>query len=91
MPGSGLARDYSTIGRWVWRYVFPLLRVLPNVNSTRSSGARLAALATDSRFDNVTGAYFEGTRQIRSSEDSYDRDKALDLWETSEQLLLTAI
>jgi light-dependent protochlorophyllide reductase len=91
MPGSGLARDYSTIGRWVWRYVFPLLRVLPNVNSTRSSGARLAALAVDPRFDDVTGAYFEGTRQIRSSEDSYDRDKALDLWETSEQLLLTAI
>ena len=87
MPGSGLARDYSPMGRWAWRYLFPALRVLPNVNSPRSSGQRLAALAGDPRYDGVTGAYFEGTRQIRSSVDSYDRDKALDLWETSERLL----
>ena len=87
MPGSGLARDYSPMQRWAWRYVMPLLRVLPNVNSTRSSGPRLAALVTDPRFDGVTGAYFDGKRPIRSSADSYDRDKALDLWETSERLL----
>lgn len=87
MPGSGLARDYSPIGRWAWRYLFPALRVLPNVNSTRASGRRLAALAGDPQFDGVTGAYFEGARQIRSSADSYDPDKALDLWETSERLL----
>lgn len=87
MPGSGLARDYSAIGRWVWRYVFPLLRVLPNVNSSRTSGARLAALVSDPGLDDVTGAYFEGKRRIRSSVDSYDLEKALDLWETSEQLL----
>lgn len=90
MPGSGLARDYSVIGRWVWRYVFPLLRVLPNVNSTRSSGAHLAALVWEPRFDDVTGTYFEGTRPIASSADSYDREKALDLWETSEHLLESA-
>jgi light-dependent protochlorophyllide reductase len=90
MPGSGLARDYSPIGRWAWRYVFPLLRVLPNVNSARTSGARLAALAGDPKFDGVTGAYFEGLRPIRSSADSYDRDMALDLWETSEQLAMQA-
>ena len=89
MPGSGLARDYSAIGRFAWKYLFPALRVLPNVNSTRSSGRRLAALAGDPQFDGVTGAYFEGSRQIRSSVDSYDRDKALDLWETSERLLTT--
>ena len=89
MPGSGLARDYSPIGRWAWRYLFPALRVLPNVNSTRTSGQRLAALAADARFDGVTGAYFEGLRPIRSSVDSYDRNKALDLWETSERLLTT--
>ena len=87
MPGSGLARDYSAAGRWAWRYVFPLLRVLPNVNSTKTSGSRLAALASDPGFDDVTGAYFEGARRIRSSVDSYDLQKALDLWETSEQLL----
>lgn len=87
MPGSGLARDYSRLGQLVWRYVFPLMRILPNVNSTRTSGKRLAALVWDPRFDGVTGTYFEGKRPIKSSVDSYDREKALDLWETSERLL----
>lgn len=87
MPGSGLARDYSTIGRLFWRYVFPVLRVLPNVNSTQSSGRRLAALAVDPAFDGITGAYYEGAKQIDSSKDSYDPAKALDLWDTSERLI----
>jgi NAD(P)-dependent dehydrogenase (short-subunit alcohol dehydrogenase family) len=87
MPGSGLARDYSRLGQLTWRYVFPLLRPLPNVNSTRASGARLAALVFDTRFDGVTGTYFEGKRPIKSSVDSYDLEKARDLWETSERLL----
>jgi NAD(P)-dependent dehydrogenase (short-subunit alcohol dehydrogenase family) len=87
MPGSGLARDYSPLGRFAWRYLFPAMRVLPNVNSTRASGTRLAALVNDARFDGVSGQYFEGRRAIRSSAESYDRDKALDLWETSEALM----
>jgi hypothetical protein len=90
MPGSGLARDYPPLQRLAWRYLLPALRVLPNVNSARTSGRRLAALAGDPRFEGVTGAYFEGRREIRSSAESYDRDKARDLWETSEQLLLQA-
>ena len=87
MPGSGLARDYTPAGRWAWRYVFPALRILPGVHSTRTSGRRLAALVHDERFDAVTGVYFAGRRQISSSTDSYDRDKALDLWRTSERLV----
>jgi light-dependent protochlorophyllide reductase len=87
MPGSGLARDYSPMGKFAWRYVFPVLRVLPNVNSTRASGKRLAALACDPAFEGVTGRYFEGAKQIRSSDDSYDQALATDLWETSERLV----
>ncbi len=90
MPGSGLARDYSPAGRWAWRYVFPVLRVLPNVNSTKASGERLARLVNDPVLDAVTGGYFEGKRQIRSSVDSYDSEKGLDLWTTSEQLVAHA-
>ncbi|MCT7662008.1 SDR family NAD(P)-dependent oxidoreductase [Mycobacterium deserti] len=87
MPGSGLARDYAPAGRWAWRYLFPALRVLPGVNSTRTSGRHLAALVHDPRLDGVTGAYFAGRKQMSSSKDSYDRAKALDLWETSERLV----
>jgi NAD(P)-dependent dehydrogenase (short-subunit alcohol dehydrogenase family) len=90
MPGSGLARDYSPLGRLAWRYLFPALRVLPNVNSTRTSGRHLAALVSDTRFDGVSGQYFEGQRPIKTSAESYDLDKARDLWETSEALLTNA-
>jgi NAD(P)-dependent dehydrogenase (short-subunit alcohol dehydrogenase family) len=90
MPGSGLARDYPRLQRLAWRYLLPALRVLPGVRSTRTSGRYLAALANDARFDGVSGEYFDGLRPIRSSADSYDRDKALDLWETSEGLLTHA-
>jgi NAD(P)-dependent dehydrogenase (short-subunit alcohol dehydrogenase family) len=90
MPGSGLARDYPPLQRLAWRYVLPALRVLPGVRSTRTSGRYLAGLAGDARFDGVTGEYFAGAKPIRSSADSYDRDKAVDLWETSERLLVPA-
>lgn len=91
MPGSGLARDHSPVQQLVWRHLFPALRVLPGVHSTRTSGRHLAALAADPRFDDVTGRYFAGGRPIRSSADSYDTDRARDLWETSERLLTLAI
>ncbi len=86
MPGSGLARDYPRGRRLAWRLLMPALRILPNVNSTRRSGANLAALAAEPVLEGVTGEYFEGTRRIRSSRDSYDVAKAADLWQVSERL-----
>jgi light-dependent protochlorophyllide reductase len=90
MPGSGLARDYSRSQRFAWRFVLPLLRVLPQVHSARASGRNLAALADDERFEGVSGEYFVGLKAVKSSTDSYDRDKAADLWHTSERLIATS-
>jgi light-dependent protochlorophyllide reductase len=87
MPGSGLARDYPPLQRLAWRYLLPALRILPGVRSSRTSGRDLAALVIDAQFDGVTGEYFDGRKATRSSADSYDRDKALDLWETSVKCL----
>ena len=86
MPGSGLARDYSGVRLFAWRFVLPLLRVLPQVRSARVSGKHLAALAADPAYDGVSGRYFDGLEAIESSADSHDLDKALDLWQTSERL-----
>ncbi len=86
MPGSGLARDYGRVQQLAWRFVMPVLRVLPQVRSTRRSGGDLAALAADPAFDGVSGRYYDGRKAIRSSVDSYDVAKAVDLWETSERL-----
>jgi len=52
----------------------------------RASGIRLAALVRDPRFERVSGRYFDGLKDVRSSYDSYDREKASDLWRTSERL-----
>jgi NAD(P)-dependent dehydrogenase (short-subunit alcohol dehydrogenase family) len=87
MPGSGLARDYPPLQRFAWRFILPALRFLPQVRSTRASGAYLAALVADSRFDGISGRYYDGLKPIKSSTESYDRDKALDLWQTSERLV----
>jgi NAD(P)-dependent dehydrogenase (short-subunit alcohol dehydrogenase family) len=86
MPGSGLARDYPPLQRFAWRFVLPVMRVLPQVRSTRSSGRDLAALAADHA---VSGRYFDGRREIRSSEQSYDETLARELWEGSERLIST--
>ena len=87
MPGSGLARDYSGLRLFAWRFVLPLLRVLPQVRSASVSGKHLAALADDAAYEGVSGRYFDGLEEVKSSADSYDRDKALDLWQASERLV----
>lgn len=90
MPGSGLARDYTGPQRLAWRFVLPLLRVLPDVHSARTSGQNLAALVTDERFAGASGEYFLGLRPVRSSTESYDSVKAAELWTTSERLVASA-
>jgi NAD(P)-dependent dehydrogenase (short-subunit alcohol dehydrogenase family) len=83
MPGTDLAREYPSWMRWSWDHLLPVLRpFLRNTNSPDRSGRNLAALATEPRFEGVSGRYFEGIKEIRSSELSYDEANARDLWET---------
>lgn len=88
MPGSGLARDYGAAQRFVGKYILPALRLfVPNVNSTGASGKVLAQLVSEPRFEGVTGKYFVGHEAQRSSDESYDREKATELWEASARLV----
>jgi light-dependent protochlorophyllide reductase len=87
MPGSGLARDYGGLARFGWRFLMPALRlVIPNVHSTETSGERLASLVLDPRFAGVSGRYFVGDREARSSVESYDEARAAALWALSVEL-----
>jgi light-dependent protochlorophyllide reductase len=84
MPGTGLARDYGATARFAWRFVLPVLRpFVPNVNSVARSGKTLANMVTEPRYDRISGKYFQGTRDVPSSKDSYDPAMAVDLWESS--------
>jgi hypothetical protein len=88
MPGTGLARDYSGIQAFAWRYLLPALTVLPgiNVHTPGKSAQALARLVTDPALETTSGQYFSGFRSTRSSTDSYDRAKAADLWRISIEL-----
>lgn len=95
MPGSGLARQYGPVLKWIWNNILPIMRLIPRVGSTQTSGALLAQLTSDPAFTNVTGSYFYfnrpgDMRQQPSSDDSYNLTKAQDLWETSEKLTASA-
>jgi light-dependent protochlorophyllide reductase len=83
MPGTGLAREYGPLQKFLWDFVFPVLRVIPGVNSTRKSGADLARLILDPALEKLSGKYFVGQKEVPSSKDSYDERKAAGLWEAS--------
>jgi hypothetical protein len=92
MPNTGLTRDYGVGARFVFNRILP--RLLPlfglfgvNVNSVESSGKNLARLVLDPKLEGVSGRYFEGQKEMRSSELSYDRENAAELWETSAALV----
>ena len=89
MPGTGLARDYTGMQAFAWRYLLPALTVVPgiNVHTPRRSAAALARLVTDPSLDGVTGRYFSGRQETRSSAESYDLAKAIDLWKVSSELV----
>lgn len=88
MPGTGLARDHSTFERFAWNVLLPNLRfVIPNVHSPRASGKALARLILDPTLEGITGKYFEGMKERISSKESYNRQKAAELWDTSAELV----
>jgi len=90
MPGSGLASDYTPTAKFVWNNILPILcRFVPNVNTMENAGKALARLVLDQDLESVTGKYFSGLEMIDSSEESYDLDKAKELWESSEKLVIT--
>ncbi|KAL3965550.1 hypothetical protein ACCO45_002554 [Purpureocillium lilacinum] len=96
MPGTGLAREASGVVRFLWLrvlpHILPLLRVAvsPNIHAPAESGAALANLVVGKDVSGQSGKYYEGTREIRSSKDSYDESKQEDLWRWTAQYLASS-
>ena len=91
MPGTGLARAWPAILRFIWHHIMPrmiwLLRILisPNIYSPQESGVSLARLAVGDDVKGVSGKYYEGQKQIPSSKDSEVVEKQEDLWDWTVQ------
>ena len=94
VPGSGLARDYHPALKAIWDYVGPPLAGIvsifyPGVSTMRKSGQSLARMVTDPVLGDTTGRYFPShTRweEARSSDESYDAERARALWDASARL-----
>ncbi len=92
MPGTGLAREYPAVVRFAWHNILPrlipLLRLLlvKNIHTPEESGKALARLIVDPALVSTNGKYFEGLREIPSSAESYDKDRAEELWRQSATL-----
>jgi NAD(P)-dependent dehydrogenase (short-subunit alcohol dehydrogenase family) len=94
VPGSGLARDYPPVLRWLWHWVLPsVARVLslryPSINSAPKSGAALAHVVLDPALERSSRQYFPSHSRWQaapSSDASYDTDGARALWEESLRL-----
>lgn len=88
MPGTGLIRDANVVVRFLWYNllprIIPLLRAVlgvPNIHTAEESGNSLAWVAISPEAATVSGVYYEGRRQIKSSDVSYDEKKQEDLWD----------
>ena len=86
-PDSGLGREVG----WLQRRLLAsrtLLRLLGvRVSTAAESGADLARLVTDPALAGVSGRYFDGPDEARSSDESYDLAKAKALWDGSAGLV----
>jgi len=88
VPGTGLAKNYPPVLKFISDYVFKaLILFVPNVNTAHNSGKRLANLAYNDKYKSAKGKYFEGEKEIKSSTDSYNKEFQENLWETSIELL----
>jgi len=88
--GTGLGREHGMIVNAVFKYVLPYLPlhwVIPDMNTVSDAGKQLADLITNPSLEEVTAKYFDHSAEKKSSVDSYDEEKQLDLWKTSVELV----
>jgi light-dependent protochlorophyllide reductase len=94
VPGSGLARDYPAALQLVWNYALPGLAAVvspfyPSISTARKSGESLARMVIDPVLADTSGCYFPSHthwEEARSSDESYDVDRARALWDASARL-----
>lgn len=91
-PGTGLAHEWPALVRFlsdrVLPRMIPLLRrlLISNIHTPAESGAALARLVLGPGLAKTSGRYFESLREIPSSTESDDQERAAELWRASAAL-----
>jgi NAD(P)-dependent dehydrogenase (short-subunit alcohol dehydrogenase family) len=84
-PGTSLLRD-DRLGNLLFRHIFPHL---PGANTPEQAGAQLSAVASGPRLAE-SGAYINRWAVIRSSLESYNKDRENELWTEAQRLTAKA-
>ncbi|KAI1158368.1 dehydrogenase/reductase [Nemania serpens] len=85
MPGTGLARKAGALARFAWNKIMPRITpilktvITDNIHKPSESAASLVRLACSDNTARISGKYFEGRKEIKSSKDSYNDKKIEDL------------
>ncbi|MFC2185720.1 SDR family NAD(P)-dependent oxidoreductase [Fulvivirgaceae bacterium LMO-SS25] len=89
-PGTGLAKTYPPVMRFLWKNVFPALTLLKsNINTPAQAGRNLANLAYSEKYKDLKGIYFSDGKVVKTSVDSYNKEFQKDLWKGSLRLTKT--
>ena len=86
-PATGLTCEAGSAMKFMWGCVLPkvlpLLRAMVslNIHTTEESRQNLAWLAGDVKVTMKSRLNYEGCKEIKSSEDSYNQTKQEDLWD----------
>lgn len=86
MLDTQLARDYSQAELSTLSTALAQ-SVLEKAKDSKTMGIILARLILDPSLDKITGKYFDGMEEIKSSDESYDERKATELWQSSLELV----
>jgi NAD(P)-dependent dehydrogenase (short-subunit alcohol dehydrogenase family) len=84
VPGTGLARAAGPVDRFLNRWVLPALAVTPIVDTVPTAGRKLAD-AILGRTAAPSGSYIDRKRAVPSSDESYDTERELALWDFAER------
>lgn len=89
-PGTGLAKTYSPVMRFLWKNVFPVLTLLKsNIHTPAQAGRNLAKLAYSEEYKDLMGIYFSDGKVVKTSIDSYNKIFQKSLWNGSLELTKT--
>ena len=80
VPGTGLAREASRRDQFVNRWILPMLALTPFADRITTAGRKLAD-AIVGTVDAPSGAYIDRTREVPSSDESYDPARERALWD----------
>lgn len=85
MPRTGLSRDASGFTRFMMRHILPRMKFLiPDIRTVKESAHDLIEISLVHQDSNQ---YFDGQKPVFASELAYNRDRALELWNLSEEII----